>query len=191
MIIGISGYARVGKDTFGSSLCKILKEYGIKCETIALADSLKEKIANFIWTNFKISAYSQETELKKIIRPMLVSFGESKRIQDPNFWITECEKKFISGTLYIITDIRYENEAEWIISKNGFLLNLNRQLPDLSFVSSPNKEESQNAPLVQKKCSFDLTWQTVDEETIEKIVDSFIISILANRISEWKATFPL
>ena len=54
MIIGISGYARTGKDTFGISLQRILKTYKINCELIAFANVLKEDLDGFLLDKFKL-----------------------------------------------------------------------------------------------------------------------------------------
>jgi hypothetical protein len=192
MIFGISGYARCGKDTFGNSLAKNLRKYGIDAKTKALADSLKDKIADFCRSQFHISVYTQKTEAKNIIRPLMVGFGKSKRIQDPDYWIKECESSFESNVFNIITDIRYENEAAWILRNNGFLLNLERTLPDGSFIKAPNEEELLNAPKVQQMASFNLVWKTIeDENLIDEIIESFIVSVLKDQIELWKATFPL
>ena len=93
MIIGISGYARTGKDTFGISLQRILKTYKINCELIAFANVLKEDLDGFLLDKFNISAFTKKDEEKFLIRPMLVAYGESKRNQSPNYWIEQIEEK--------------------------------------------------------------------------------------------------
>jgi len=47
-IIGISGYARSGKDLFTSVAQKILKEHKIKSEKFALAYELKNDLKSLI-----------------------------------------------------------------------------------------------------------------------------------------------
>ena len=42
VMIGITGVARCGKDTFYSVLKKYLAEKNIKCERLAFADNLKK-----------------------------------------------------------------------------------------------------------------------------------------------------
>ena len=191
-MIGISGYARSGKDTFGEALVKKLKEYGVKSKVYALANQLKIDINFLTESDFKISSFTKNDEEKKIIRPLLVGYGESWRKADPDHWINILDSNFEPKTLPIITDIRYENEGKWILKDNGFLLNLNRQLNDGKFISFANKEEELNAPLVAKISTFNLTWiSTDDQDIIEQIVESFIISILGEKIESWKATYPL
>jgi hypothetical protein len=190
-MIGISGYARSGKDTFGECLVKKLKEYGIKAKTYALATQLKIDIDFLTKNDFGISAFTKDDVEKIIIRPLLVGYGESWRKANPDHWIEIVDSNFEKGTLSIITDIRYENEAKYILKNQGFLLNLNRKLPDGNYIKAANKEEELNAPLVQKLSSFNLTWATInDEKEIEDVVESFIISILGENIESWKVTYP-
>lgn len=191
-MIGISGYARSGKDTFGDALVKVLKQYGIKAKAYALATQLKIDIDFLTKGDFGISAFTKNDDEKYIIRPLLVGYGESWRKANPDHWLEILDSNLEPRTLPIITDIRYENEADYILENQGFLLNINRVLPDGNFVSAANKEEANNHPLVFSKCNFDLCWNTMeDENEIEQIVENFIISILDEKLEAWKATYPL
>ena len=195
MIIGISGYARTGKDTFGISLQRILKTYKINCELIAFANVLKEDLDGFLLDKFNISAFTKKDEEKFLIRPMLVAYGESKRNQSPNYWIEQIEEK-VKNKLIIITDVRYENEARWVIDSGGFLIHLNRQREDGSYIEAPNPQEAKNNPKVENLASLKIVWQTiesdglVDENTIDQIVESFICSCedLTEKLQTWKTT---
>ena len=189
-MIGISGYARSGKDTFGEALVRLLKTYGIKAKTYALATQLKEDITFLTESDFNISAFTKDNEEKKIIRPLLVGYGESWRKADPDHWIKILDSNFEPRTLPIVTDIRYENEADYILENQGFLLNINRVLSDGSFINAANEEEKLNGPKVKQKSSFDLCWGTISEQKfIDEVVEAFIISILGDKIELWKATF--
>jgi hypothetical protein len=191
-MIGISGYARSGKDTFGESLQKVLGQYGIRAKTYALATQLKIDINFLTEGDFGINAFTKDDEEKKIIRPLLVGYGEAWRRADPEHWLSIIDSNLEPRTLPIITDIRYENEADYILENQGFLLNINRTLPDGNFVLAANKEEEENHPSVLSKCHFNLCWKTTeDKNEIEQIVENFIISILEEKIESWKAIYPL
>ena len=195
MIIGISGFARSGKDTFGLSMQRILKAYKINAEINAFANILKQDIDSFLKEKFNISAFTKNDKEKFLIRPMLVAYGESKRIQNSNYWIDQIEEK-TKNKLTIITDVRYENEAKWIIDNGGFLINLNRQKNDGTYIEAPNQQEAENAPKVASLASFTIVWQTVenkgliDDKKIDEIVESFICSCenLTEKLQLWKAT---
>jgi hypothetical protein len=193
-MFGISGYARTGKDTFGEALVKILTRYGIKAKTYALATQLKIDIAHFTHSEFGIDAFTKDDEDKKIIRPLLVGYGEAWRIANPDHWLKILDSNLQPKTLPIITDVRYENEADYILENEGFLLNLSRTTSEGNYVIPANKQEEENAPLVACKSSFLYTWSTTDNENeIEEMVESFIIAILQQDgyIDLWKATYPL
>jgi hypothetical protein len=191
-MIGISGFARSGKDTFGEALQKILANYGIKAKTYALAHQLKIDIAPFTQNEFGINPFTKDDEDKKIIRPLLVGYGEAWRIANPDHWLEILDSNLEPRTLPIITDIRYENEADYILENQGFLLNINRVLSDGSFINAANKQEEINHPSVLSRCHFNLCWNTTeDRNEIEQIVENFIISILEDKIKTWKATYPL
>jgi hypothetical protein len=193
MIIGISGYARSGKDTFGFSLQRILKSFKSDAKVDAFANILKQDIDSFLIEKFNVSAFTKDDHEKFLIRPMLVAYGESKRNQNPNYWIEQIEKK-IKNNLTIITDVRYENEAKWIIENDGYLIHLDRQKNDGSFVEAPNKQEAENGPKVALLAHSKMTWQTienngaVDEHLIDQIVESFVCSceILTSKLETWK-----
>ena len=193
-MIGISGYARSGKDTFGEALVRILKQYGIKAKTYALATQLKKDITFLTESDFGISAFTLNDDEKKIIRPLLVGYGEAWRKANADHWVNVLFDSIKENFEFfpIITDIRYENEANFILNNNGFLLNINRSLSSEEFIGPANEEEKLNGPKVKQKASFDLCWGTIsDQKLIDEVVESFIISILGDKIDLWKATFSL
>jgi hypothetical protein len=192
MIIGIGGYARSGKDTFGEALVKILHNYGIKSKTFALATQLKFDIDFLTKGDFGISAFTKNDAEKYIIRPLLVGYGEAWRKANPDHWLEILHSNLESNMLTIITDVRYENEADWIIKNNGNVIYLNRKLPNETYVQPANNEEAVNSPLVKNKSCFEFCWETTsDENEIEQIVESIIITLFGNELNLWKQTFPL
>ena len=64
MIIGISGYARSGKDTFGLSLQRVLETFKIKSKVNAFANVLKQDLDSFLIKKFNISAFTKNDEEK-------------------------------------------------------------------------------------------------------------------------------
>jgi hypothetical protein len=192
MIIGLSGYARSGKDTFGETLVEVLKKYEIRSKTYALATQLKFDIDSLTKQDFGISAFTKNDAEKYIIRPLLVGYGESWRKANPNHWIQILNSNIESNSISIITDIRYENEADFILKNEGFIINLNRKLPNGEYIKPANNEEALNAPLVKNKACFDFCWESIsDKNQLEEIVESIIITLFGNKLDLWKATYPL
>jgi hypothetical protein len=169
-----------------------LQTYKVKAKTYALATQLKHDITFLTEGDFKISAFTKNDEEKKIIRPLLVGYGESWRKANPDHWIEILDSNLEPRTLAIVTDIRYENEADYILENQGFLLNLSRSNLDGTFVGPANEEEKLNGPKVKAKASFELCWGTIsDEKIIDEVVESFIISILERELSAWKTIYSL
>ena len=191
MLIGISGHARVGKDTLGESIKNLLLSLEIGAETLAFAYELKSGIDDLLLRDAGISAFTTDEEEKLIIRPILVAYGCMMRKINPLCWIERLQKDVDNEQVNIVTDIRFENEADWILENGGHLIHLSRTLEDGSLVGPANDEEARNAPLVEAKAHHKIVWGTIsDQEVIDHIVRSFITSTFSNQIEKWKATFP-
>ena len=86
--IGISGFARSGKDTFYER-CKIhLEKEGKKVCRFAFADALKSECDELLSKYTDISAFTENKTEKETVRPLLVSWGtQIRRELDQNCWI--------------------------------------------------------------------------------------------------------
>lgn len=163
-IIGISGAARSGKDTFADCLIEVLKERGIRAKKISFANQLKIEVKDFLQQTLGIDSFTQKDEEKKIIRPFLVTWGtEVRRKQDPNIWIDHLESTLEEDCVNIVTDVRFENEMDWLKSKNGYSFFISRSLKDGSIVPPANETEKANNELLIDRSDFNITWTTVDD----------------------------
>ena len=73
-IIGISGVAGAGKDTFFN----LLSQYA-PCRKYSLADELKKELNQWCRMHYGIDSQTCTREEKEIIRPLLVFHGALKR----------------------------------------------------------------------------------------------------------------
>ena len=90
-IIGVTGFARSGKDTFYQESSKLLSR--ANCFRYAFADALKQESDDFLKKNVGISAFTEDSEDKELIRPFLVTYGtELRRKLNPNCWISKVEE---------------------------------------------------------------------------------------------------
>lgn len=175
MIIGITGVARSGKDTFYSILNKYLEERQIKSQRLALADKLKKELYDFVKEKFKIDIEKCDGKDKEMIRPLMVAYGKCRRVQtEGKYWTSLVEPKVKelqkNRILPIITDIRYieykEDEYAWLKNHNGILIHICRKLEDGSIVPPANIEEKSNDNKLKAVADFCICWDTCQDTNV-------------------------
>lgn len=172
MIIGLTGVARSGKDTFYTILKRYLKEKGIDSERIALADELKKELGDFVEKKFKIDLNKCDGSDKELIRPLMVAYGKCRRIQtEGKYWTSMVDSKVKElkkqSVIPIITDVRYieykDDEYAWLKNHNGILIHISRKLEDGSFVPPANIEEKSNDNKLKAVADYSITWETCQD----------------------------
>lgn len=129
MIIGLTGYAQSGKDTVASLL---VEHYGY--ERVAFAD----KIRSFIYEMNPLVACSPSGYLQDLVN--LVGWDKAKqepqvrrllqytgvgarKVFGEQFWVREAMKSMLdkpnTELKYVITDVRFTNEADMIRANGG------------------------------------------------------------------------
>ena len=149
MIIGLSGYARSGKD----EVAKILvQEYGY--ERVAFADPIRRMLYELnpviVESNLLDSVTLQNLvdsqgwdEAKKDpeVRLMLQNLGVSARkIISEDVWVETALRYVVEGSKVVITDVRFPNEAKAISRLHGQMWRISR-----SGVSAVNNHISESA----------------------------------------------
>jgi len=180
-LIGISGLARSGKDSFYEKCIPFLESKGYQHKRFAFADALKEECDPFLKSNVGISAFTEDNNEKEIIRPLLVVYGTHiRRKMNKNCWIEKIEprvKKSISDkTFSFITDVRFDNEIDWVHNLGGQTVHITRK-----GIVPPNEDELKNDPILKNKSKFLVEWGDFNEEKLEssnKVVLSIMNSIL-------------
>lgn len=158
MIIGVSGKKGSGKDTFGNYLVhrygfKLLKFGTGVVDWLRIlnpvvgfdSDSLKSK---FIWLRAlrklkrvpryrDLLVYMDHDEAKRTysdVRTYLQLIGTeiARDRVSPDYWIKLVENamKEDADSHYVITDVRFKNEADWIIERGGVLIKLTTDKDD-------------------------------------------------------------
>lgn len=163
MIIGLTGLARSGKDTFFEFAKSFFISNNFNINNIkkyAFADALKMECKDFIFNNSGINVLNPTEDEKKKIRPLLVAYGTHlKRAINPNCWIEKISKNVIdehnNGNIVFITDVRYPNEAQWIQDQGGSIIHISRINN-----SSANTEESINDPIIKKMTCLHFSWES-------------------------------
>jgi hypothetical protein len=162
VLIGVSGYAGVGKDTVAERLCLRIRNSVI----VSMSAPLKAAVANALGT----SPLMLE-RVKNSFRPLLVQFGSVGRYLDPEMWIKRVRKLIDESRsvtprdLYFITGIRYLNEAEWIIRSGGVVLGIDR-----IGVFPANQKEAESIEEMKHLC----VWVDNIEDRIDDCVQGCI-----------------
>ena len=162
-VIGITGFARSGKDTFYNYSSKILDK--ANCTRYAFADALKDECDSFLKDNVGISSFTEDLVDKEFIRPFLVTYGTHlRRKKDPNCWVKKVERLIqenisdSSKNFVFITDVRFKNEAEWVKSLGGYIFQITRD-----GFGPANEEEHVQSALIKPLVDFHVMWPTLEE----------------------------
>ena len=171
-MIGITGVARCGKDTFYSILKKYLEEKNIKSQRLAFADDLKRELNDFVSEKFKIDLFKCDGQDKELVRPLMVAYGKCRRAQtDGKYWTSQLDSKIKELSKHkiipIITDVRYieykDDEYSWLKSHNGILIHLSRKLDDGTLIPPANIEERSNDNKLKAVADFSICWDTCQD----------------------------
>jgi|TARA_R110000824_G_scaffold68589_1_gene177254 hypothetical protein len=183
IVIGIAGVARSGKDTAGHFVQELLyernKELSKQC---GFADLLKKDMEKFCREQFGFTSFTKEDHQKEMIRPLLVAYGTHVwRKQNENHWVEKMKPTvdfFTSaGHNVIITDVRYENEIDWIQKElSGRCIFVSRK-----GAKPANKEEADQCPLLKEKADTLVSWPTFGEAQINKAKPKIIRAL--NRLN--------
>ena len=159
-LVGITGFARSGKDTFFSCASSYLDSINETSIRYAFADILKSECDSLTRQYAGISCFTSNDEEKALIRPLLVAYGTHLRRQlNPNCWIDRIRddvgRALDSNHYVFITDVRFENEAQWILSEGGLVINVCRE-----GVGAANPDEAEQSQLIKPLLASSLTWPT-------------------------------
>jgi len=116
-VIGLVGWAGSGKNEAAKVLADILAKRRILSTHLAFADPIRE-VAYFIgWDGKK----------DKAGRELLQDLGMAGRRYDKDVWLNRVKRRFADQVrpVAIITDVRFENEADWVFS-TGILIRIER-----------------------------------------------------------------
>jgi NTP pyrophosphatase (non-canonical NTP hydrolase) len=132
MIIGIAGKARSGKDTIAKM---IVNEVGGK--VLKFAEPLKAAASAMTlesYDKFEHGDRSKEIEgLGISYRRLLQLLGtEVCRAISEDFWVNVLHKRIISEkangcNLFVISDVRFENEADYVRRNGGAIIHVKRE----------------------------------------------------------------
>jgi hypothetical protein len=198
LYVGLTGYARSGKDTICKHLKEELNKRGIPFERFALADSLKEEVSEFCSDNYFINPISCSDQQKEKIRPFLIFHGNLKReLSDGSYWCMKLDQKIRYSHkidkphIICITDIRYAeleyDELNWLKDhKHSYLIYINRLLECGNPLVSQIPEELKNIPIIRTQADkiFDYPTFSLEKDQKDAIIQlADLLGELFNNVS--------
>lgn len=195
MLIFISGSARSGKDSITQGFIRALEKRGILAKRYAFADELKKKLDPLLLLNHGISAFTEDSAEKSLIRPMLLAYGQMCRKIDENYWVKTVERKIKNAEkphLAIASDCRYTNEYNYFGGKK-FLLHITRYDDEWNEFPPVGTDEEVNNPILKYRANFRFFWQNCgdNKEILYYKAEQLITNLFEHEFPEWQTTFPL
>lgn len=194
-IIGISGVAGSGKDTF----VDLLRNNLPNVKRFALADSLKAEINPTLIQLYGTDIFNCPRADKNIVRPVLVAHGRVMREKtNGRYWIEKLNNKINEyqfnnpDHIICITDIRYDeyakDEVSWVKEElGGLLVHVSRFEPrdggKRLFLEPPNADEAKNDPKLISKADYRVIWPSAKK--IGGSIDINSLNIYAEEFIKW------
>jgi hypothetical protein len=193
IVIGISGYARSGKDTLANILKSSFIENKINTKIFSFAFALKSDIDNFCLSKIGISAFSEDTSLKSKIRPILISYGQVQRTASNGiYWLNKLKPEIDQffendGNVAIISDLRFKeyefDETDFIRSyKNNAIITISRIMENGMLNTAAHESELENLPRISRIADFELTWDTNDNKNELNLQSKQCLDFLYSKI---------
>lgn len=144
-LIGISGKKGSGKDTFYDIIIEKYPEY----QNVKFADKLKEICANltglpieYFYNRKHYSYYMKEWGMT--IREMMQRLGTDALRDnfDKQIWIKSAFSNITENQSTVITDVRFENEADEVLKRDGYLIRIEPSYPGYMNIGDEHPSET-------------------------------------------------
>lgn len=136
LIIGLNGFAGAGKDTAAKYLREALEARGHRVACAAFAEPIRAAlIAMGVPTSYIYTRELKELPVPgwgKSYRELAQTLGTEwgRDLVGTDIWVRRMEHHleglFTRPAVAIITDVRLQNEADWITTRGGLLVRVNR-----------------------------------------------------------------
>lgn len=136
-ILGLAGYARSGKDTAGNALAElgwkrvafadVLREFAYTLNPVVQSENgfytpLRWVIDEYGWNGYKRTQWSDS------VRDLLQRLGTEcgRELISQNIWVDATFNRMDPNFNYVISDMRFPNEASAVLARGGSLLRIER-----------------------------------------------------------------
>lgn len=187
-MIGIAGLARSGKDTLAKNLAEVIEDdWGCEVKIFSFAKELKSQMDDFFKKHYGISAFTEDTEEKKVIRDLLVCHGETmKKFHTNTIWADIVidsinPKKYFS----IVSDVRFDFEVETVQNAYGKVIHIAK-----TGNKPPNDIEAKNDPKVMELSDLSHTWPPYEPDEMDQCKGhAQILWQMLKENEEWKKIY--
>ena len=177
-IIGIAGAARAGKDTLCRALTREFLKKGVLAVRKSIAgDTVKGDLQELIERKFKLDSFTEVTEEKEFMRPLLVEYGKMQRAKTQGrYFIEQFQPE--QDAINILPDIRYveypKDEVFWLKNEmNGFLIFVER-----IGIYDANDTEKVNNKIIRNMADHIVSWGSLSEQNDRGNIDSYAQEII-------------
>jgi hypothetical protein len=166
-IIGLTGVAKCGKDTFFNAFESLHPDK--KIVRLSIADIIRTELEKFVYDNTGIIIWDCSPKEKESIRPLMAWYGDFKRKQtEGQYFLDKLDQEiytwYRNTDVIVITDIRFKefefDEPDWIKKYNGTLVHIQRMEPNGIFIKPANELEKKNDPILKQIANVKITWNT-------------------------------
>lgn len=184
MFVGIVGFIGSGKGTVGD----ILSKFGF--EKISFASHLKDVTSvMFGWDRKLLEGDTAESRdfrekidpfwSKKLNREFtprlalqLMGTEVGRNVFGQNLWIHALENKIDKDENYIVTDVRFQNEIDWIRGQKGIIIEIRRgELPRWYKVASLANTGCQHSIEVMKDIGIhESEWKWIGNHNVDHVI---------------------
>lgn len=175
-VIGLTGKARAGKDT----VAEILNSH-FALESYSFADPLKVASKHLFGLThreaFGLGGYDRE-EVDPFwgmsVREMQQKLGTEcmREVFGKDFWVKSLERLLESEgeKEYVITDVRFQNEADFVLSQGGSIIKIERSGAGIGAEASSHPSEAGiSASCILTTISNDGSLDDLEEAVVETV----------------------
>ncbi len=162
-LIGLCGFAISGKNSFANFILEEQESSSPqKAQTLSFAYALRKELEGFVFSKLGISTFTEDSKEKEIIRPLLVCWGTEiiRKQIDKDYWVKAVKKIAQNNRknqiTSIITDVRFENEINWIKEERGLSIFIERKN-----TGPKNTDELHHTLPLKEKCDLTFSWPTL------------------------------
>ena len=211
-VLGVSGYARCGKNTFVEIAKNILAKNNYRVMELAFANKLKDEVQEMLHKNrFALDVLNLSADEKEKVRPLFVFWGCQRRAESDGglYWVNEVDRQvedlvadcYAEGEstdrrIVLVSDVRFPNEAGWIHEKwGGDVIHLKKfhykVVSDVmikSYDLAPNVEEATHDPKVIAVADVMTEWEDKRKSTIlDASSDLSLQAVVLDALNQTKA----